>query len=160
VTAPGAGAGFRVLLPALACAPEKGVEAPGDIPDARDHSPGLRGRVLLADDDPTAGAFMEELLGAWGLDVVRAHDGIEARERLTSGGPFRLALLDRAMPGLSGLEVAAWIRDHASAVPVVLYTGYSEDLPPKALEEAGVRALLRKPVNISELRGVLQAILS
>ncbi|OOG28774.1 histidine kinase [Thioalkalivibrio denitrificans] len=160
VTAPGTGAEFRVLLPALAEVPDGRNEAAVGSRQGVEVASALHGRVLLADDDPSAGAFMEELLRDWGLDVVRAFDGLEARRLLQTDGPFQLALLDRAMPGLSGLEVAAWIRDHAPSVPVVLYTGYSEDLAESALDEAGVRALLRKPVNIEALRRVLEATLS
>jgi CheY-like chemotaxis protein len=112
--------------------------------------------MLLADDDDTAGSFVEELLRGWGLTVARAHDGVEAREMLEAGEAFDAALLDRAMPGLSGLEVAAWARDHRPALPVVLYTGYSEDLTREALDTAGIRALVLKPVDVQVLWQVLR----
>ncbi|WP_018232214.1 hybrid sensor histidine kinase/response regulator [Thioalkalivibrio thiocyanodenitrificans] len=160
ITAPGRGAEFRVLLPALAPETRAGSVAMADAaPMAGRTPPRLRGRMLLADDDDTAGAFVEELLRGWGLTVARAHDGVEAREMLEAGEAFDAALLDRAMPGLSGLEVAAWARDHRPDLPVVLYTGYSEDLPRHTLEGAGIRALVHKPVDIHVLWRVLRDVL-
>lgn len=159
VTAPGQGAEFRVLFPALSGCTAEGPGARAAPAQVSDLAGGMEGRVLLADDDDAAGAFMEELLRGWGFDVVRAHDGLEARDLLERRGPYRLTLLDRAMPGLSGIEVAQWVRDHLPGMPVVLYTGYSEDLPPSALEEAGIRALVHKPVDTGELRQILQEIL-
>jgi PAS domain S-box-containing protein len=156
VTEPGRGAEFRVLLPALAAGAQTQFTPAADAVSAAGQSTALRGRVLLADDDEVAGSFMEELLQGWGLTVTRVHDGLEARERLHTGASFDLALLDRAMPALSGLEVAAWIRDHRPGLAVVLYTGYSEDLPRDALAEAGIRALVHKPVDIEVLWGVLR----
>jgi PAS domain S-box-containing protein len=156
VTEPGRGAEFRVLLPALAAGAQTQSAAAADAASTAGQSTAMHGRVLLADDDEVAGSFMEELLQGWGLTATRVHDGLEARERLRTGAPFDLALLDRAMPGLSGLEVAAWIRDHRPQLPVVLYTGYSEDLPRDALAQAGIRALVQKPVDIQVLWRVLR----
>jgi PAS domain S-box-containing protein len=153
---PGQGAEFQILLPALA-----GIAASAahTITAEQQSAPlrTLRGRVLLADDDASAGAFMQDLLEAWGLKVTRVHDGTQACDRLADARQeFELALLDRAMPGLSGLEVAAWIHDHRPGLPVIIYTGYSEDLPDGALTAAGVRALVRKPVDTHALWALLK----
>jgi PAS domain S-box-containing protein len=156
---PGRGTEFRVLWPALAQVAEVAV---GNAAEDRQGAPSkaLQGHVLLADDDAMAGAFMQDLLEEWGLDVTRVHDGTEACERLAAAlTDFQLALLDRAMPGLSGLEVAAWIRDHRPGLPVILYTGYSEDLPDGALAAAGIRALVRKPVDTHALWALLKEVM-
>jgi len=44
-------------------------------------------------------------------------------------------------------------------IPVILCTGYGEDLKPAELDAAGVRTLVKKPVEPAELRRVLQAAL-
>jgi PAS domain S-box-containing protein len=160
ITAPGQGAEFRVLLPALAGAAEAGIARSEQAGPLTEGGRILGGRVLLADDDETAGSFMEELLSGWGLEVVRVRDGLEARRQFSSGGPFHLALLDHAMPGLSGLEVAREVYARDPLLPMVLYTGYSEGISREVLDAAGVRALIHKPVDVQVLWAVLRDLLA
>jgi PAS domain S-box-containing protein len=153
---PSAGAEFRILFPAL------GADAAGAAASqARDsrsaRRPALRGRVLVAEDEPMVAEFMGELLTGWGLEVTLAADGAEARD-LFAGDPehFDLVVTDQTMPRLTGLELARVLARLRPGVPVVLYTGYGEDLAAGQLEAAGVRALVKKPVDPAELLALLK----
>jgi CheY-like chemotaxis protein len=117
----------------------------------------LAGTVLLVEDEAMVGAFMAELLGGWGLDVVRASDGIDAERRLADGETrIDVVLTDQTMPGMTGLALAARSRELRPDVPVLLYTGFGEGLDEADVARSGVRAVLRKPVD----RVVLHAALS
>ncbi len=155
-TAPGKGATFRVLLPAL----EGGAEsaAPQGGPGARAKPPrrALEGRVLLVDDEQMVGEFMAELLGGWGLEVTVRRDPVEA-ERWLAEDPARvdLVLTDQTMPKMTGLELARRAAALRPALPVILYSGFAENIGAEQLARSGVRALLAKPVEPEALFAAL-----
>jgi len=116
-------------------------------------------RVLVADDDPTAGLLMRAALSADDFlpTVVERGDLALAAFR---DAPFDIALLDVEMPGLDGFEVCAAIRQsHGPAFPVVLVSGRGD---PDFLARAAAlsAAVIAKPVNWASLADRLRALLS
>ena len=102
------------------------------------------------------GAFMAELLGGWGLDVVRASDGLDAGRWLADAATrIDVVLTDQTMPGMTGLALAARSRELRPGVPVLLYTGFGEGLDGADVERSGVRAVMRKPVDRDVLHAAL-----
>jgi CheY-like chemotaxis protein len=146
-----------VLFPALAGA-ETGLAATG--PDTTldpPRHPALKGRVLLAEDEPTVAEFMRELLESWDLDVTVCGTGDAARDRFADDPEaFDLVLTDQTMPGLTGLELAKVLSRLRPKLPVILYTGYGEDLAEEKLRAAGVTSLVKKPVDAAQLLALLQ----
>ena len=59
------------------------------------------------------------------------------------------------MPRMSGLQLAEEIGRMSAAPPVVLYTGYEDAVDRAELSAAGVKGLVRKPLDPSELRAVI-----
>ncbi|HEX2198697.1 MAG TPA: PAS domain S-box protein [Burkholderiales bacterium] len=151
-SAPGRGAVFRVLLPVAA-----GSALAEEKKAASRTRPQLAGRVLVVDDEPMILEFMGDLLAGWGLDVTLKSSGIEAK-RAFAADPQRydLVLTDHTMPRTTGLELARQIRAIRPGIPVILYTGYGEDIVEAELAAAGVRALARKPVEPAELLALLK----
>jgi signal transduction histidine kinase len=122
---------------------------------------GLRGRVLLTDDEASVREFMDDLLGSWGLDVTLAENGVEACERFAADADgFDFVVLDQTMPRMTGLEAAEQILKLRPDVPVVLYTGYSEQVTEGRISAAGIRALVRKPLDIPAFRKLVEELLS
>jgi PAS domain S-box-containing protein len=156
-SAPGGGARFRILLPpAAAPAPEAG----GGRPAARAARARLSGRVLVAEDEATIRELLEDLLGGWGLEVVVRPDGAAARDAFAEDPQgFDLVIADQTMPKLTGLQLAKLVTRMRPGIPVILCTGYGEDLTPRELEAAGVRTLAKKPVEPEQLRELLGAAL-
>ena len=60
-------------------------------------------RILIADDDVTSRLVLAGVLRKWGHDVVATLDGAEAWQAMQRPDAPRLAILDRMMPGLTGL---------------------------------------------------------
>ena len=147
----GAGTRFRILFPPQ----EQGTEACAETLAAgirRTTNPALSGHVLVVDDDEVAGGFMGDLLETWGLTASVLHDSREALQVfVTDPGRFDLAILDQTMPHMKGLELARALRERRRDFPVILYTGYREGITPAELDAAGIRALIRKPVDTDEL---------
>jgi PAS domain S-box-containing protein len=151
-SAPGEGAVFRVLLPVAAG--ETVSERKRAGPKAK---PRLAGSILVVDDEPMILEFMGDLLAGWGLEVTLKSSGIEAKHAFAAEPQrYDLVLTDNTMPRITGLELARQIRGIRPGIPVILYTGYGEDIAESELAAAGVRALARKPVEPAELLALLK----
>ncbi|MCP5200181.1 MAG: PAS domain S-box protein [Gammaproteobacteria bacterium] len=156
-TAPGAGARFRVSWP-IEDAIGARAEPRASLAGERSRTV-LRGRVLLVDDNRGVAEFLEELLASWGLDVVVAHDGMAALERFGSTGAFDLVITDQTMPGMTGFELGRQLLERQADLPVVLYSGYAESLNEAQVQAAGLRALVRKPLDLARFKALLAGLL-
>ena len=87
--------------------------------------PGLQ--ILLVEDNLQVRDFAADLLEDLHCDVVTANDAAEALDLLTSRS-FDLVFTDVVMPGMSGLELADTIAREYPRLPVLLATGFSENL--------------------------------
>jgi PAS domain S-box-containing protein len=159
-TRAGRGTTFRVLFPALPAADGETEHETltGFGPPAR--KPGLRGRVLLVDDEEMVRGFMRELLESWGLQVSVARDGAEARDAVARAPQdYDAVITDQTMPRLSGVELARQLAVLRPALPVILYSGYADAITDAQVQAAGIRALVAKPVEPAALRAVLEPLL-
>jgi CheY-like chemotaxis protein len=84
--------------------------------------------ILLVDDDGLVCRTTAMLLADLGHQVREALSGKAALEILRSGAAIDLVLTDQAMPGMTGLQLAAQIRESWPEMPIILTTGYA-DLP-------------------------------
>jgi signal transduction histidine kinase len=112
----------------------------------------LRGTVLLVEDNAEVAAVVAGMLHAAGYSVTAAASGTAALARLGAGERFDLVLSDIVMEGLSGLDLAAQIRDREPNLPVVLMTGYSDAL---LMGSSQGLPVLYKPFRHEELEAVL-----
>jgi signal transduction histidine kinase/CheY-like chemotaxis protein len=158
----GRGATFRLLLPPLAPAPAA-VREPGEgaAPLRAARRAPLRGTVLLVDDDPDVREFMGERMASWGLEVSVCPNAVAALDHFMDvEAPFDLVVVDQTMPKMTGTEFAALVLERFPGLPVVLYTGYSEDLTEAQAQALGIRALVRKPIDDAAFHALLEASLT
>ena len=88
-------------------------------------SSGVRGTVLLADDDAVILELASRVLSKEGFNVLAACDGEEALRLFERNGEaIRLAVLDDVMPKASGRMVIERIRSARPSLPVILCTAY------------------------------------
>ena len=121
----------------------------------------LQGRVLLVEDEPSVGVFMQDLMSGWGLEVVVETDPLSAARRLSAPEEaFSLLLTDQAMPGMTGLALARHATCQRPGLPVLLYTGNAFDISDGELSACGVASLLRKPIDAAALRPLLGELLA
>jgi signal transduction histidine kinase len=83
-----------------------------------------RVNILLVDDQPSRLLTYEAILNGLGQNLVQAHSGTEALERLMER-EFAVILLDVSMPGMDGFETASLIHEHPrfEKTPIIFVTG-------------------------------------
>ena len=111
-------------------------------------------RILIADDERASTMMLGRTLEQWGFEVVVAHDGTAAWERIVGTEPPALAIVDWEMPGVDGIELCRRIRSTLlpSPVYVILLTARNSRKDLVAGLEAGADDYLTKPFDPDELR--------
>lgn len=113
-------------------------------------------RVLVVEDEPGIRDFLARGLENAGFAVELAADGIEG-ERLAVAGGFDAIVLDIMLPGRSGLEVLASVRESRPNVPVIVLTARGQVSDRVSALEAGAIDYLVKPFALPELVARLRA---
>src|SRR5215218_9955471 len=109
-----------------------------------------RPRVLLVDDNPAMLSRAARVLASACQIVGTAHDGVGALAAAASLMPD-VIVLDISMPGMSGFEVAAELRERRSTAAVVFLTVHFEEEILDAAEAAGGIGYVVKPRLASDL---------
>jgi len=149
----GAGTSVELWLP-VAAAPA--VHANDDVPSPA-KTKASRARVLVVEDDPGVRRFIVECLEMLGYAVSEASHGQEGLERLDAESP-ELMIVDFAMPGMNGAEVALAARARAPGLPIILATGYADmEAVDKVIDPSCV---LRKPFQIGDLERAVRGALA
>jgi signal transduction histidine kinase len=112
--------------------------------------------ILLVDDDSLIASSTRLLLESIGHRVVDAPSAESAIEVLEKDSEIDLVMTDYAMPGMTGLELATYVRRFRPELPVLLVTGFA-DLPSGALPNI---ARLSKPYRQTQLEEHLATLLA
>ena len=118
------------------------------------------GRILLVDDEEQVVNVTGQMLRSLGYEVVGMTSATEALS-LFSGAArdFDLLITDLTMPDLTGIELSARFRAVRPDLPVVLFSGYSEQFSKESAEQAGVREYCNKPLTLRQLASVVHRVL-
>ena len=113
--------------------------------------------ILVVDDEPEVRSFVSAALTHDGHRVELASDGAEGLRRFRDGA-FDMVITDKAMPGMSGDQMASAMKLMKPGTPVILLTGFGQFLDKADLP--GVDVLLSKPVGIQQLRAAVHSALA
>ena len=114
-------------------------------------------RILLVDDQPAMADVGARRLRSLGYVVTACTDAAEALAALEADpASWDVLVTDYSMPAMSGLELAWTVTRRRPDLPVLMLTGWAEDLPSDRVHAAGVRALLVKPATLEELAVAVQ----
>ena len=119
--------------------------------------PGRSLRILVVDDDPAMVGAITALVGTEGHQVMTAYDGLTAVRRFREEHPD-LVLLDLAMPGPDGFNVAGQIRAAGSA-PIIVVSGESSEAAKVKALGIGADDYLVKPFGRAELLARISAVM-
>jgi hypothetical protein len=144
---PGAGATFKVLLPAV-----EGIPTPAKKPDHDLRRRGRSERILLVEDEPALLHVAHEILTRQGYEVHAVGSAAEALAYAEStANAIDLLVTDVVMPGLNGRHLAERIREMLPATRVLFMSGYTDDaVIQRGMLEPGF-AFLQKPFSAASL---------
>jgi PAS domain S-box-containing protein len=147
---PGNGAIFRIYLPA-AHAPSSAEE--------KLHPAAISSGILLAEDDPLVNKYLARALEQAGFSVQATSNGEEA-ESAFDPQRHHVLVTDIVMPKLDGVELTRRLRQHFPTLPVVLISGFSEEI--RVLQDLPQRSIiyLQKPFPVSRLVAAINKLLA
>lgn len=118
----------------------------------------VRPRLLLAEDDAELAGLLAGLLEEEGYAVDLVRDGQSALLRAVNV-THDVALLDRGLPHLDGLDLLARLRRTGWTTPVLVLSAYATPRDRVAGLDAGAEDYLTKPFDVGELLARLRALL-
>ncbi|SHO51343.1 PAS domain S-box-containing protein [Desulfopila aestuarii DSM 18488] len=153
-SSPGVGSTFSVFLPISL---ENAVGGHVLEPETDDGViPLSGGKVLVVDDDEVVLEINSRMVSMLGYEVLQARDGAEGIEMFRRHKEEILFVLsDFAMPRKNGLEMASSLREMVPDIPIILASGYSEDLVMGGADEEYPKYFLGKPFTLQELRDIV-----
>lgn len=126
----------------------------------KEKAPRGEGSILIVDDESDLADLYELALNKLGYQVTVCHDGEEALRIFTrQPDAFDLVFTDQAMPQITGEQLSRELLRLKPNLPIILATGYSENISEENADSLGIRRFLRKPVKILTLVQTIQHIL-
>ena len=152
-SSPNQGARFDVYLPAL--------QHNGAIVAAENEPlPTGKERILFVDDEVFQTDMLKQMLGLLGYQVQVCNTGTQAMDLFTKAPhAFDLVITDMIMPGMTGDEVAGKMLAVRPDLPVILATGYSEQMTEAGAKAMGIKAYALKPLVMEELARLIRRVL-
>jgi CheY-like chemotaxis protein len=114
------------------------------------------GKILLVDDDVIILESVRQELKDLGYEVVTGISGLAAM-KVFSKMPesFDLVITDVAMPGMTGMELAAKLVEIRPDIPIILCTGFSDVIDSHTMKDLGICGILNKPADVDELKNAI-----
>ncbi len=160
---PGKGTAFIIDLPAA----QSGAAVVNGGKTVQDMHSGVvkGGRVMIMDDERPLRDLAALMLGRLGYETVKTAHGREAVDRyqelFKAGKAPDLVIMDLTVPGgMGGREAAAEILALDPAARLVVASGYSNDPVMARCREFGFRAAISKPYQLTELRAVINQVMT
>jgi len=122
--------------------------------------------ILVCDDDPMARAFTVRVLRSVShFDTSEVGNGQRAIEmilqKMTSGHPFHLVLIDWNMPGMTGLEVISHLKkiEEMKGLPFIITSAETDSEKILEVLDLGISDYLKKPFEAGELLKKVERVL-
>jgi PAS domain S-box-containing protein len=122
-------------------------------------------RVLVVDDLHTNALLVTTLLKSWGCRYATAANGEAAldqlRQAVREGDPYDVALLDKLMPGMDGMELGRMIgrSPELRNTRLIMMTSHGERGDAAQISQLGFAGYLTKPLRQGQLRECLALVL-
>ncbi len=119
-------------------------------------------RLLVVDDNRTVSRVLAEQATQWGMRVSSAESGTEAlavaRNAANLGQAFDVIIMDYQMPGMSGLQLGARLKEDSlitNDVILIMLTGLRQNNIQTLARNAGIHRVISKPVTSKQLRNTI-----
>ncbi|PCI28099.1 MAG: hypothetical protein COB67_07130 [SAR324 cluster bacterium] len=150
---PLAGVSFEIYLPVIQAAVSEFQQVNSSKPQGQES-------ILVVDDEPAISKMTEILLTRLGYFVESTVSSREALDKIEKDPyAYDLVLTDQTMPYLTGDQLAEKILTLRPELPIILVTGYGQDISVQRAKKIGFYDLLIKPVMDNELAQVIRSAL-
>jgi PAS domain S-box-containing protein len=149
----GRGTRFDIFLPAIPQVAQEENIISESLPTGSE-------RILYVDDEQALAEIGKQMLERLGYRVTTRSNSLDALSDFISQ-PYRfdLVITDMTMPHLTGFELARKLLKIRPQVPIILCTGYSEQVSNLQAEAHGIKGYLMKPLQMQELAVKIREIL-
>jgi two-component system, cell cycle sensor histidine kinase and response regulator CckA len=114
-------------------------------------------RILFVDDEPFQTDMLKHMLGLLGYAVQTCNSGTAALDRFKEDpNAFDIVITDLMMPGMRGDDLAAHMLAIRPDLPVILCSGYGENIATDRTESMGIRAFALKPLSMETLAHLIR----
>ncbi|BBO77585.1 hypothetical protein DSCW_50020 [Desulfosarcina widdelii] len=152
---PGQYTEFHIYLPAVDTVVD---EEPADLGQ---QLPGGGEHILLVDDEEMLVDMMQQVLEQLGYTVSAYTDSSTALDGFRSQPrTYDLMITDMTMPGMNGLELTRAVKAVRKNLPVILCTGFNEQVSEKNAQSMGIQSLVMKPVGMQQLAETIRSVLT
>ena len=150
----GQGSAFHVYLPVIKTRLEIQAFAPTAPVQKGDE------QILLIDDEEQIVRMEKQMLERLGYQVTVRTSSIDALEAFRSDPErFDLVITDMTMPNMTGIQLSIKLREIRPDIPIILCSGFSEQISGVKLEALGIKGYVMKPVVTSELAKKIREVL-
>ncbi|MBF0231242.1 MAG: response regulator, partial [Desulfamplus sp.] len=116
--------------------------------------------ILLVDDEESVIETENSILEYLGYNVVPIVGSIEALETFrTNPYQFDIVITDLSMPKMSGDQLAIELIKIRPDIPIIISTGFSEQVSIKMVQSIGIKSVLTKPFTVKEISDAIRKVL-
>jgi PAS domain S-box-containing protein len=150
---PGKGSVFQIYLPLVEVEPVRKMDFSGTLPKGQES-------ILFIDDEDAIVEMVQEMLQRLGYQIVCEQSPLKALE-LFQAQPdkFDLIITDMTMPQMLGTTLVKEMLLVRPEVPIILCTGFSEQINEEKALAIGVRAFMMKPIVMTEIAKIIRNVL-
>jgi DNA-binding response OmpR family regulator len=153
---PGRYTEFHLYLPVV----DMVVDAEPTIFDQQ-HLPGGHEHILIVDDEEMLVEMMRQVLEQLGYTVSTHTDSSASLDAFLSNPQrYDLLITDMTMPGMTGTDLAKAVKVARADLPVILCTGFNEQISQENAQSLGIQALIMKPVGMQQLAETIRTVLA
>ena len=151
---PGKGSAFHVYLPVTKTGIESEVIG-SELSTRRGNE-----RILVVDDEENVCRVMSKMLKRLGYDVTANTSSADTLALFrTFPDEFDLVITDMTMPNLTGLQLSQELLEIRPDIPIIICTGFSEQVDKEYAKKVGIREFVLKPVVKAELSNIIRKVL-
>ena len=117
-------------------------------------------RILFIDDEPELVALGREMLEHLGYQVVTKNNGIDALKAFSEKpNHFDVVVTDMTMPKMTGERLSQELMNIRPEIPIILCTGFNEQINEQKAKAIGIKAFLMKPLTLNHLAETVRAVM-
>lgn len=150
---PGKGTGFEILLPVVDENVSEHKEPLSQISGGSEH-------ILFVDDELDTIKAMKTALENLGYSLTIRSDSLDALEYFRNNPrAFDIVITDMTMPNMTGKALAVEMIAIRPDIPIILCTGFSDQISEPEALKMGIKSFIFKPITINELSGTIRKVL-